>query len=413
VDKRLFRLSGICFLAIIFVFFMKGTSQAAGVLEMASSSCNAKTGDIIQVNITVNEVSDLYSAELHLLYDPETLEAVGKNGESTALFYEGNVFVGNKFVVQNQIKNHQADYAITMLGNRTAKDEGVIASLYFKITKEKSTEIKFNKTILLDKQLQVMTLNKESCMVNADVVNETEQSVDEKTDQATVNIGLNSNNTNSPASSSQESAAAQNNTKINQALPPQSITTQKQALENNKGFADIEKSWASAAIINLVSKGYVKGFPDGKFYPDQSLTRAEFICLIDHIYQLGSVDKNVNWQDLSQTHWAYNAIQRAASSGIISGYQERFRPDNAISRAEMATVLAKLLKISGNQALLFSDAKDIPLWSQSYISALAAQGLLTGYPDGSFQPQRFVTRAEICQLLNQVLEQIEAKPVAS
>lgn len=112
-------------------------------------------------------------------------------------------------------------------------------------------------------------------------------------------------------------------------------------------FSDVlESDWSSLYIVRLHAAGYVNGYPDGKYLPERNITRQEFASLIyrylettkrKHLYDVSS------FPDVTVQHFGKNAIQKLAGSGILSGYPDgSFHPEEPITRAQAAAVLAKL-----------------------------------------------------------------------
>ncbi|HJV47513.1 MAG TPA: S-layer homology domain-containing protein, partial [Bacillota bacterium] len=157
--------------------------------------------------------------------------------------------------------------------------------------------------------------------------------------------------------------------------------------------------------INKVEhKKYLAGYPDGTFRPDQTLTRAEMASLIS---RLTSVEGNSpdSYKDVPLNHWAKNSIDQLAQQEIMSGYPNgTFAPEQPVTRAEMASIVAKWkqIPISSSQSVDFTDIQGH--WAQNTIEAIKEAGWMSGYADGTFKPDQFITRAEAAAILNRVLK---------
>ncbi|MDD3652599.1 MAG: S-layer homology domain-containing protein [Desulfotomaculaceae bacterium] len=161
---------------------------------------------------------------------------------------------------------------------------------------------------------------------------------------------------------------------------------------------DIQGHWAESEISSWVSKGFVTGYQDGTFKPDNSISRAEFVTLVNRSFGFTN-SANTNFSDVLSTDWFAGEIARAKAVGYVSGYEDgTFRPNAEISRQEVATMLARMLKLepSTNFAAVskFKDAGDIPQWSKGFIDAVVSGGLMNGYPDLTFLAGQAITRAE-------------------
>jgi len=157
---------------------------------------------------------------------------------------------------------------------------------------------------------------------------------------------------------------------------------------------DIAGHWAQAVIEKLVSLGAVSGYPDGAFRPDQNITRAEFVSVLVKAFQLKPAKGKV-FADTSG-HWAGEAISTAANYGIVAGYGDgRFGPDEPVTREQMAAMTvkaAKLNPVSGE--LAFTDSSDISPWANDSVVTAVKNGIISGYPDNTLRPGARATRAE-------------------
>lgn len=171
-------------------------------------------------------------------------------------------------------------------------------------------------------------------------------------------------------------------------------------------FKDIQGHWAVPQISYWFNKGVVKGYPDGTFAPNHSITRAEFITLVNKI--LGFQDKKqVTFEDVSANDWFYEEISKAAAAGYITGYEDNtIRPDNPIKREEAAVIISRLVDIntsSDSSAIsYFDDAGSISSWAKPGVSKVVGNNLMIGYPDLTFKPLGYVTRAEALVALDNV-----------
>ncbi len=103
-------------------------------------------------------------------------------------------------------------------------------------------------------------------------------------------------------------------------------------------------------------------------------------------------------------HWAQSAILSLVDEGVINGYEDNtFRPNRSVTRAEFAKIVALAFDIKPSQGATFSD---VPAkhWATEYISALVDQGIIQGYPDGTFRPSNKITRAEALTMLARALD---------
>ncbi|WP_185602350.1 S-layer homology domain-containing protein [Paenibacillus sp. 598K] len=155
---------------------------------------------------------------------------------------------------------------------------------------------------------------------------------------------------------------------------------------------------------------YINGFADGTFRPDQGITRAEMAAILARTVAVGT-GAEANFSDLQSTHWAYDEIQQVIQSGLMKGYPDgQFKPDQRMTRAELAAIAFALKDLSAAAGYSYTDTQHH--WAEQMIEAVRTAGLMNGYPDGSFRPNNTVTRAEVVVFMNRLLDRGVA-PAAS
>ncbi len=167
-------------------------------------------------------------------------------------------------------------------------------------------------------------------------------------------------------------------------------------------ISDISNHWAKEIIEKWIDSGLIGGYPDGTFKPNNSITRAEFMMLTNRAFNMAEEASN-DFIDVPKNSWFFKEVAKALAAGYIGGYPDNtIRPNNTISRQEVAVILLRLnnLKEDLAPADMFNDAILIPEWSKGAIGAAAAAGYMGGYPDGSFKPYNNITRAEAVVVLN-------------
>lgn len=174
-----------------------------------------------------------------------------------------------------------------------------------------------------------------------------------------------------------------------------------------KLLSDIKGHWAEAAIRQAVHAGIVKGYPDNSFKPDGSTTRAEFIVMLMNQLKHFNQEGKLAFTDKQKIgDWAIPAIARAVDAGIINGYADgSFRPNEAITRAEMAAILSRALQLTEAEtsATGFADDNAIPSWAKSAVQAVQQLGLIEGRDGNRFAPNDRLTRAESVVVLLRLL----------
>lgn len=169
-------------------------------------------------------------------------------------------------------------------------------------------------------------------------------------------------------------------------------------------FPDITAHWAKESIEKLASQGYVNGFQDNNFHPDENITRAEYVAIIIRTVGLKTIDYKESFLDITKDKWYAIYVQTALDNNIISNADE-FRPDSLITREEMTKILIGAYQIKKElpqteiDIKSFADYEKISDWAIKYVTYAASMGLINGYPDNTFRPSGNATRAEAATVL--------------
>ena len=172
--------------------------------------------------------------------------------------------------------------------------------------------------------------------------------------------------------------------------------------------------WKKEDILDKQNhNAYIIGYPDGTVQPDGNITRAEasaiyFRLLTDEAREELWRTKN-NYTDVTKEAWYNNEVSTLSNAGVIKGYPEGdFKPDGAITRAEFASMTSRFLSdsVKATNGKL-NDIADH--WAEKDINKLVAAGIIEGYEDGSFKPDKSITRAEAAKIVNGILERTPHK----
>ncbi len=182
------------------------------------------------------------------------------------------------------------------------------------------------------------------------------------------------------------------------------------------GFLDINGHWAESQVNKWAGGGLTKGYSDGTFKPNKQISRAEFVVLTNRAFGIGKEGIASGFSDVRSNNWYYDDVVAAEVAGYIGGYVEGyFKPDNPITRQEVASILARLLNITSTTEGLdkFTDVAQISDWSRGNIGAVVQEDLMRGMPDNKFMPLKNITRAEAIVSLDRALEYVPggSKPV--
>ncbi len=180
-------------------------------------------------------------------------------------------------------------------------------------------------------------------------------------------------------------------------------------------FTDMAGHWAEATVVKLAGMGVISGYEDGTFRPDNTITRAEAASILVRALKLPEASETeLAFADKDAIPaWAKKSVAQAAKAGLLKGYPADggfvFRAQNALTRAELAAIMSRAAAQKGlsqtQPAPAFKD--QLPDWAKEAVALAARTGLVSGYPDGTFRPDKPVTRAEAASMVLRLLEKIE------
>ncbi|WII37512.1 S-layer homology domain-containing protein [Paenibacillus thiaminolyticus] len=151
---------------------------------------------------------------------------------------------------------------------------------------------------------------------------------------------------------------------------------------------------------------YINGYPDGTIKPENLISREEVAAIFYRLMDDESranylTDKNA-FSDVASSRWSNKHISTMEHAGIITGYQDgTFKPGRSITRAEFAAIASRFDKLNEQANDMFSDIAGH--WAEKYIVSAANKGWIKGYPDGTFKPNQYITRAEAMAFINSML----------
>jgi len=216
---------------------------------------------------------------------------------------------------------------------------------------------------------------------------------------------------------------------------PESLA-EEHFLTEPDSFSDIAGHWAEKEIKAWIARELAGGYPDGSFRPDSPITRAEFVTLVNRAFGYTNMADNIvetargegtslgTYRDVAATDWYAGEIASAVAVGYLGGYPDgTVKPQNQITRQEAAAIFARILPTNNDVLTYDNDSNDnvdyidntlaqltdqaqIPEWSQAAIVAAVKGGYMNGYPDGSFQPTKAITRAEAVAVLERAVGQL-------
>jgi arabinogalactan endo-1,4-beta-galactosidase len=169
-------------------------------------------------------------------------------------------------------------------------------------------------------------------------------------------------------------------------------------------------NWSAYNESNQPHESYITGYTDGEFKPERAISRAEMAALLARVVA-GERERGeqVSYADRNDFGWAAPAIDDVSSAGLMSGYADgTFGPDQALTRAEAAAIVARWKGLTGERTAELPFADTSGHWSERDIGLVVEAGYMKGMPDGSFQPDKPLTRAEAVTLFNRVLARAQS-----
>ena len=167
---------------------------------------------------------------------------------------------------------------------------------------------------------------------------------------------------------------------------------------------DISGHWAEATIKDFISKGYINGYADNTFRPNNSITRAEFVTIVNNYFGLTKSSGKV-FND-TKTHWAKSAIDIAVTNGVCNGISTtEFKPNDPITREQASVMISNYKKLSDkdhDKINNYSDKNQVSSWAKDGVEGMIEKGYMSGYSDNTFRPKNHITRAEAVVTLSRV-----------
>lgn len=181
---------------------------------------------------------------------------------------------------------------------------------------------------------------------------------------------------------------------------------------NGHYFTDIRGHWAEDYILAIEKNGWMKGTSKDSFSPDESLTRAQAAVILVRILNLENLDVDEEgFNDVPNDYWASKEIKMAKEHGMINGIGNgKFAPEQPVTREQMAVMIDRLLNKNENvQQQDKNPYIDVSTsdWAYESIINISGQGILNGFADGTFKPKEIMTRGQMATLLYRISPNIE------
>lgn len=381
--------------AVAALVVQAGLAAAAGV-ELAAPT-QVTRGQRVEVALSVSELSPVYGAEVYLRFDPAVVRYV--QGSARAAGWPE----GDAFLVGPHVDGDRLSWGATLLGqHRGITLRGTFLRLQFEAVADGNPGFRIERYRFADPSGRDLAAGGSAPAPPAG------------------SGGAGAVGGGGGQGGTAGGAAGGGGETGGPAAPPGGAGSAADAGRGGPAFRDVRGHWAAADIRRLAAQGLLSGYPDGTFRPSAPVTRAELARLLRRLFQaLGGEGAPSGLaaaaapRDVAPGHWAAADIAWAQQQGLLQGYAgATFRPGAALTREELAAVLARLADRLGvrpapatTEAASFSD---VPAgrWSAGAIRRVAGLGWMRGYPDGTFGPARTVTRAEMAAILSRLLGQV-------
>lgn len=186
----------------------------------------------------------------------------------------------------------------------------------------------------------------------------------------------------------------------------ESLVAQAKETNATTDFADTQGHWADKPIHTFIRLQLINGYKDGTFRPNHFITRAEFVTILSRTFNIQAGNANTALKDIDG-HWAKEAIKNLVSTGVIKGYGDNsFKPNQPITREEMVVLLSRIVNLDqvakDQEKGRFNDLNNS--YAAAEIVAGAQAGIIKGNGTENFYPKSSATRAEVVQVILNVLE---------
>lgn len=173
-------------------------------------------------------------------------------------------------------------------------------------------------------------------------------------------------------------------------------------------FTDVDGHWAAAFLTRMASLSLISGFRDGSFRPDAPINRAQYAALLVKVINPQPIRPTTMFLDVDPSFWGYDAIATAYQGGFLSGFPDgTFHPEQQLRRIHLMVSLVSGLGLTSDETerlAQYEDADEIPAYAQDEVAGAIATNLIASYPDPQrLNPKQDATRAEAAVMLYQLL----------
>ena len=184
------------------------------------------------------------------------------------------------------------------------------------------------------------------------------------------------------------------------------------AVAVSAGYSDVAGHWSESAVDEWSDYNIVQG-SGGKFRPNDPMTRAELATVIARLLKLTEKAQNT-FSDVPAGAWYEDAVLKCAAAGIVTGYTDgTFRPNQNVKRGEATVMLARALGIDPDLKVdlsAYKDGSDLPSWASGYVKAMVREGIILGVSDTELAINNNINRASVVTILSRAIDEYVTEP---
>lgn len=168
---------------------------------------------------------------------------------------------------------------------------------------------------------------------------------------------------------------------------------------------DTQGHWAGSVLAKWESQALISGYEDGTIRPNNEISRAEFVALVNRVAGYQAAGSTVKFSDVKTGDWYAGQVAIAVNEGYIGGFEDNtFRPNDSVTRAQAAAIIARIKNLPSDAARAnqFADAAATPDWAKGVVGAVANAGYMIGDEANNFNAEKALTRAEAVASLDRV-----------
>ncbi|WP_072733051.1 carbohydrate binding domain-containing protein [Paenibacillus sp. ov031] len=180
-------------------------------------------------------------------------------------------------------------------------------------------------------------------------------------------------------------------------------------------YKDLTGHWAETAVARMQDLALTSGYADGTFKPNEIISRAEFVVMLDRVFGFAGGPRSASFSDVYEEDWYYDALMRANGSGIIQGTDAaHLSPQRPITRQDAAVMADRAFQLSTGKedervVSSFKDETDVAGYARKALSYFISEKIVNGY-SGKLTPQSNITRAEAAMLLSSMIGDVISAP---